>query len=606
MKNVLKVLFVLSLLLTSLGNVAHADINLTIRDGDIKILEETIPLPPAGTISLSDSGGTLHDIDTDNVLGFLGSIDQTNDKFEISEITDFGFSLYLKCITYSGIEKCDNWQYTVDDSYPDVGMDKTILSGGENVYVYFGPQNRVILSSGNITTDDTLTVTAQKYDYTNNTWLVRTEVTVGLTQPNPDNPFSPIEIMTSPVDGSGQATFSSISADSYSVGVKEDDGFGGYFYFPTESLTVTTPSPSSSSGSRSGGSSRRAKPAPVEEIKAKFDLEKAYEFLIGQQAEDGSFGGDLYTDWVALALAPGNNQTPVLKLIRHFGESKIEGMLLTDYERHAMALMALGLNPHNWSGENYIKKITDSFDGKQFGDMNQDNDDIFALIVLQNAGYGESDPMIKDGISFVLGAQRENGSWDESIDMTGAAIETLSAFSPTPGVGESLEKAKEFLKQSQKDNGGWNNSAPSTAWALQGILALGEKPEDWEKKNKTPADYLATLQDTDGGIKDGNAQNKIWNTAYIASVLSGKTWNQVMQKFAKPTVAETPVKKTTVKTTAVKTKPVNVGVPKKSENASVENTAAAINAAPPSPVPQPETPEKGWLMRLLESIFGPF
>jgi len=232
MKNVLKVLFVLSLLLTSLGNVAHADINLTIRDGDIKILEETIPLPPAGTISLSDSGGTLHDIDTDNVLGFLGSIDQTNDKFEISEITDFGFSLYLKCITYSGIEKCDNWQYTVDDSYPDVGMDKTILSGGENVYVYFGPQNRVILSSGNITTDDTLTVTAQKYDYTNNTWLVRTEVTVGLTQPNPDNPFSPIEIMTSPVDGSGQATFSSISADSYSVGVKEDDGFGGYFYFP--------------------------------------------------------------------------------------------------------------------------------------------------------------------------------------------------------------------------------------------------------------------------------------------------------------------------------------------------------------------------------------
>ena len=32
MKNVLKVLFVLSLLLTSLGNVAHADIKLTIKD----------------------------------------------------------------------------------------------------------------------------------------------------------------------------------------------------------------------------------------------------------------------------------------------------------------------------------------------------------------------------------------------------------------------------------------------------------------------------------------------------------------------------------------------------------------------------------------------
>ena len=40
----------------------------------------------------------------------------------------------------------------------------------------------------------------------------------------------------------------------------------------------------------------------------------------------------------------------------------------------------------------------------------------------------------------------------------------------------------------------------------------------------TPLDYLATIQDTDGGVKDSNMQNKIWETAYVTSALSGKTW----------------------------------------------------------------------------------
>jgi hypothetical protein len=298
-----------------------------------------------------------------------------------------------------------------------------------------------------------------------------------------------------------------------------------------------------------------------------------------------------------LAFASVNNQDQTIKLIKYFGNSKIENASVTDYERHAMALMALGLNPYNTNSENYIEKITGSFDGKQFGDVNQDNDDIFALIVLQNAGYSQADKIINDDISFILGAQNANGSWDNSVDMTGAAMQALSAFSPNPGLEESLGKAEDFLKQNQKNNGGWNDNASSTAWALEGILALNEKPEDWIKNSNTPFDYLATIQDTDGGIKDASMTNKIWETAYVTSALSGKTWNQIMQKFEKP-ITPTKIEFTKKNTKIQKLK--------------LETTASVINTITNIPIPlatnQTETPapKKNWFARLLDNIFGGF
>ena len=96
-----------------------------------------------------------------------------------------------------------------------------------------------------------------------------------------------------------------------------------------------------------------------------------------------------------------------------------------------------------------------------------------------------------------------------------------------------MAKAKDYLKQNQKDAGGWDNVS-STAWAMEGILALSEKPEDWIKNNNNPLDYLASMQDADGGTKNDDKKSKLWETAYVATALSGKTWNQIMQKFEKP------------------------------------------------------------------------
>ncbi len=648
MNNLKRIALVYVILLGYIFNVAHAEdtksINLIIRDeGDI-IFENSTPLRPTGTIELNG-----HPLDADSVLSVLNDADIADESWSITDLQyfeSFG-SFYVKCIN----NKCDNWQYVVDDASPGVGMDQKILSGGEEIYVYFSPQHRIILSSNSITTAESVTVIAENYDYRNNNWELLQGVIIGLTQPNPSDPFSPIELQTLTVNDSGQAIFSNIASGSYNIGIKED------FYFPTETLTVIDPpepGPSSSSSDSGSGSRRSSRPSGSvgtnynsenskgsvlgAETKKEFDVEKAVEFLLSQQKENGSFGEEIYTDWATIALMSANSENqklaPMVKLVKHFGESEMKGSLLTDFERHAMALMSLGLNPYNTNGENYVEKITASFDGKQFGDINEDNDDIFALIVLKNAGFTETDPMILSSINFILGRQKENGSWDESVDMTGASVQTLTSFAQNEQIKKALAKAKEFLKQSQKNTGGWGNVS-STAWAMGGITALGEKREDWEKGDKTPLDYLAEFQEADGGIKNEYLQNRIWETAYVLTALSGKTWGQIMQKFDKPVANITleekealeqklervlalleeiktenkTIKLALAKNTATEssqnvaktenTEKENKTV--KTENSPIQNTATVINALEENKNKQTE---KGWFANLLSKIFS--
>ena len=602
MRKIIKVLFVITILF--IGSSAFAaDINMTIRDGNTIIFSGAIPFP-AQTTSLNDIDGNPHVVDAQSVLAILNDADTLSSDFNISNLTyysSFG-SLYLKCITDSIGEQCDNWQYTVNNVYPSSGMDVNILSGEENIYIYFGPQHKLSLSSASINTSETLTVTTEDYDYQNNSWIIRTGVTVGLTQPDPNNPWSPIEIQTSPVDANGQATFSAIPEGSYNIGVQED------FYFPTETLAVTTP-PAPSEPVRHSSSGSYISPTPIVS-KTVFDIKKALEFLSSQQNENGSFGEDIYTDWSAVAFGSSSeNQETKTKLTKYLSENKLSGNNLTDYERRSMALMALRLNPYNINNENYIEKIIKNFDGTQFGDIQEDNDDIFALIVLQNAGFTQDEKIIENTINFILSKQKENGSWDESIDMTGAGIEALSIYKENEKVKLALEKAKEFLKQKQKEDGSWSNIS-STAWALQGILALGEKIEDWKKNENTPIDYIALNQDTDGGIKNENLQNKIWQTSYVLTSLSGKTWNQIIQKFDKQNTKALeiiPEKNLTSninsphKTKFIKkiSKFQKINTKKIEEAVKIDENQIKENI--------PEIPQKdNWFKRLLKRIFNIF
>src|SRR5205807_704096 len=122
------------------------------------------------------------------------------------------------------------------------------------------------------------------------------------------------------------------------------------------------------------------------------------------------------------------------KLKNYLLNTKPNLSAVTDYERHAMALEAIGINPYSDTPVNYISNITAAFDGTQIGSPTLDNDDIFAIFPLLKAGYGPGDLIIQKEAAFILSAQLPDGSWDESPDMTAAAVQAVGSFFGVPGI----------------------------------------------------------------------------------------------------------------------------------------------------------------------------
>src|SRR3989344_4956929 len=111
----------------------------------------------------------------------------------------------------------------------------------------------------------------------------------------------------------------------------------------------------------------------------------------------------------------------------------------------------------------------------------------------RNSATHLSQMMTKD-ITFILGKQLSNGSWENSVDLTAAAVQALYPFNSTPGVSSALATAGPYLQNAQGNDGGWGNIS-SSSWAGQAMNVLGA---EWTKNGKTILDYLSTQQATDG------------------------------------------------------------------------------------------------------------
>jgi prenyltransferase beta subunit len=268
-----------------------------------------------------------------------------------------------------------------------------------------------------------------------------------------------------------------------------------------------------------------------------FSIENALSFLSSQQKDNGSFGDFLYTDWAGFAFASVSGESIYKEKITNYLKTNIfDSNIATDNERHAMALMSLGINPYSGTEINYIKKIVDSFDGTQFGDPNLVNDDIFAIFPLIKAGYDSSDEMIQKDVSFIISKQNVDGSW-ESVDMTASAMQALSLLPVSENITKAKIQAEQYLKNIQKSDGGFENSF-STSWVIEAINSLHEDMSAWTKNNLNPINYLASLQQSDGGVEllTANKNTRIWATSYAITAVGGKSWADIMQSFTKPAV----------------------------------------------------------------------
>jgi hypothetical protein len=264
---------------------------------------------------------------------------------------------------------------------------------------------------------------------------------------------------------------------------------------------------------------------------------KALEFLQTNQRSNGSFGSDLYTDWATLAITAAPDSLGMRSKVGNYLLSHDPSLQnITDYERHSMALMALGIDPYSGTDTNYIEEISERFDGEQIGDDGLVNDDIFALFPLLRAGYDEGDDIIKKTVAFIVSRQGGNGAW-ESPDLTAASIQALSEVRSLPGVNSSLNNARSYLKNIQGNDcsfGSFGNGF-TTSWVIQAIIALGEDVDSWSKAGCTPHSYLASLQQDDGGVGETalGSDARIWATSYAITAAMERAWISLLEEFSK-------------------------------------------------------------------------
>jgi len=240
-----------------------------------------------------------------------------------------------------------------------------------------------------------------------------------------------------------------------------------------------------------------------------------------------------------------------------------------------MALMSLGIDPYSGTSVDYIKKITDSFDGTQVGDQSLISDDIFALIVLSHAGYVGDEEIILKIISHIILNQSLDGSWG-SVDMTSASIQALSNFEDLNGVSESISKGEFYLKEEQKSDGSFGNSS-STSWAIQSLLL--DKSFDFEINNGIK--YLTNQQQSDGGLDLGEIQSRVWVTSYALPAVLKLSWNDILEFFPKKENI-TITKKDKIEATStkiIKTENISKKIEKPNKQGQVETIDNLLSAS---------------------------
>jgi hypothetical protein len=301
-----------------------------------------------------------------------------------------------------------------------------------------------------------------------------------------------------------------------------DNPLGSSFLFTIHSLISSVPVPLGA-GTGSGVT-----------IHAPFDIPLAMNFLAASQSADGSFGSAMLDDWVAIGTSVGGWGDMREKLSAYEVSHPISTSVVTEAERRAMALEALGINPYSGTPVDYISPIVSSFDGTQIGDSSLVNDDIFAIFPLLHAGYTIHDNIIRNVIAHIIASQENDGSWVGSVDLTAAAVQALALINDEPNVAHAIKRALEYLHTKQLPDA--STSEPfSTSWLLQAIGAVGGSVSEWQQVNRTPSYYLATQQERDGGIVASSTQDRIWATAYAIPGIKRATWDSLLQSFPKPT-----------------------------------------------------------------------
>ena len=170
------------------------------------------------------------------------------------------------------------------------------------------------------------------------------------------------------------------------------------------------------------------------------------------------------------------------------------------YTSNIFALMALGKDPQNYNGANYVQRLLDA--QKQNGMfVVEDGDDMwpttqaYCILALDAAGANYNvEAAVKS-----LAALAKNGHYDD-IDTTAMVITALANHKSVTGVNELIQSSLKYIKDNQLSTGGfeaWGAENPYTISAvIQALVAnnIDVFSSEWTQNGNTMVDALFTYR----------------------------------------------------------------------------------------------------------------
>ncbi len=513
------------------------------------------------TTSYTDKiNSSTYELNSSTVFSTLVLADQQSDAFSISDAQyNAGFnSFYLACINISSTSSqnaCYNWNYVVNNNYPSVGMDKYLLNGGENIYVYFSNPWKITATTTTFPLNTTTTLQTWRYQFDNlaEPWVLDPNHLVEISIPNPTPTGwwdQTITVTTTQTNASGTVDYQFTTTGTYFAKIVSLDWtkWSNPITLSVHEVSTTTQTNTSTSEQPPSGGSGGSGSAPaISTAEINNAVQKILNFLKSKQLSTGAIVDLQMSDWSAMSFGANGTyaqdvRTSTFSLYDYLNVTIVTSTTdtlnkCTEYSRHILGLLASGFTKTNTQIIDIKNKITTQcLVGGQVGQAGI-NDDIFILLALLATDENASNEIVQVSVNAIKADQQENGAftWNgwAGQDVTGAAVNALK-YASTFGILVDdiiFQKAKTYLHNTQLTDGGWGFDTTSdpltTSWAMYGINALGESQNQWvNSNNQNPWTLLANKLNNGGYYETPWSTDGIdwFATKHAVPALLGKSW----------------------------------------------------------------------------------
>jgi hypothetical protein len=235
-------------------------------------------------------------------------------------------------------------------------------------------------------------------------------------------------------------------------------------------------------------------------------------------------------EWITMALVAGGESSVNKDYLKTFS-----GPLATDYAKRILAIVAVGENPRTFAGTDLVQGLKDLAQGGQIGDTNLLNDDAWGILALRAAGVPQTDTVVMGAKDYLLAHQETDGGWGYAVGAGADTNDTVAVLMALQEVGlsasdSSITAALQYLHQTQNSDGGFPyvagsaSDSGSTSWVLSALQKYSQPVSEWTKSANTPANFLNSLQLTDGSYKwqASDTSGSVIMTAFAVVALTGK------------------------------------------------------------------------------------